>query len=815
MKKLLGGFLSFILVFSLLPSTIVMAKGNDVENGEDVNYTISPSSEAVTITAGGTYYVNGGVYNADSNVAAITIDTLEPVTLCIQGDIEGNYSSFVKSNQAGSLTIKGAYEITSTNDGDAYIIDCIGGTLNVESVVFNTNAYGIHGGNIILRTCDIVAKSKGGVALDGSSITMTDTLIDGFDSSFSSGIVYAKNCAFENLQTAFTVTNQNNITLDGDTVFKNNDKDIVYDSGAFTVQDDFETSSPIKLTLSDSALEKVGDGLQITSSGAYIASAEYFICTNDGYSINYQRGDTFLYGNLYVWKHQHNWVYDGYQTQVLAYCPSENCIFDYNSGGMGMYLFIQTYDNMYNPDGRYYFVKVTNDITAFIGDQASEVFYEGRDGTTYKKSATPPTEAGKYTASIMIGGATASSDFEITKAEQDSPYDLSTSDETIKGKKDGTITGVDSSMEYRKEKEEKYTSVSGNSITGLAGGTYYIRYKELKNYAASCDKKIEIKSGNSLNVNVPEIQSGYTLSVDASSVDYKGSSKITFELDNGYSKTKNFAIKVNGKTITLDKNGEYTIKNITEDQTITVDGVEKIDIPVIDKDQMKENSDGNIEIGKGTILIETKGNISLGTSKIDLIEMLVKDGRITEDELKEVYLGSTLNVSLKATDISGSVSSDSKSLIQEKTKKLGYTLGNQYLDICLYVNDSQVATTSDKIKVSVIVPNNLVNTNQNVKRTYYMIRNHNGEVSCLEGKYDEETKSFTFETNQFSTYVLAYKDTTVKQSETKKAESKQSTKKSTNTSVQSNMGLYISLVIVSMIGLVVLIRRRYEMKAER
>ena len=150
-------------------------------------------------------------------------------------------------------------------------------------------------------------------------------------------------------------------------------------------------------------------------------------------------------------------------------------------------------------------------------------------------------------------------------------------------------------------------------------------------------------------------------------------------------------------------------------------------------------------------------------------------------------------------------------MIEETAKKLGYTIGDKYLNINLYKDAKMITTTSGKVKVSVSVPDNLINSNGNVKRTYYAIGHCDGKAVTIEGVFDEKTQSFTFETNQFSTYVIAYKDTTV--TTTNKGEQnidskKKDTEKSANTGVQSYIELYVCLFVVAMLGIVLLIKRR-------
>ena len=69
---------------------------------------------------------------------------------------------------------------------------------------------------------------------------------------------------------------------------------------------------------------------------------------------------------------------------------------------------------------------------------------------------------------------------------------------------------------------------------------------------------------------------GYTLEAtdgSTSPVDYGSSFTFNFALAAGYSKTDNFAVKVNGNVVPLNEDGSYTISDITEDIKVTVEGV--------------------------------------------------------------------------------------------------------------------------------------------------------------------------------------------------------------------------------------------------
>ena len=175
--------------------------------------------------------------------------------------------------------------------------------------------------------------------------------------------------------------------------------------------------------------------------------------------------------------------------------------------------------------------------------------------------------------------AIATIEFEIVKANRNAPTSVTATGTTYKGGTDGKLNNVDSSMEYRKDGENEWHSISGDTVEGLSTGKYYVRYKDSKNYYASSDKEVYVANGQEIKVIVPASQVGYTLSVSNTVVDYNESSTLTFALNKGYSKTKDFAVKVNGETVQLDNNNKYKIKNIQKDTNITVEGVADITAP--------------------------------------------------------------------------------------------------------------------------------------------------------------------------------------------------------------------------------------------
>ena len=107
-----------------------------------------------------------------------------------------------------------------------------------------------------------------------------------------------------------------------------------------------------------------------------------------------------------------------------------------------------------------------------------------------------------------------------------------------------------------------------------------------------------------------------------------------------------------------------------------------------------------------------------------------------------------------------------KSDLEKVNAALGsLTLGKAYdINLWVQVGDNaarQITSTSEKINLSLKVDDSLINKNDNIKRTYKVIRIHDGVATVLEGSFDAATQMFTFETDLFSTYALTYVDTIV------------------------------------------------------
>lgn len=197
------------------------------------------------------------------------------------------------------------------------------------------------------------------------------------------------------------------------------------------------------------------------------------------------------------------------------------------------------------------------------------------------------TEVGTYTANLTaLTGKAAGNyalptegltcDFSIKNAAQGAPV-VQAAAETVSGKRDGKITGVDATMEWRAKDAVEYQAVGEGTaeLTGLAAGTYEVRYQAKANYDASFATEVTVAAGPKLVVTLPSNQVGYALTSTATELDWHGTATLIMSIDSAYFAGKNYAVKVDGKAVELSDAGTFELKDVEGDVNVTVEGVLK------------------------------------------------------------------------------------------------------------------------------------------------------------------------------------------------------------------------------------------------
>ena len=195
-------------------------------------------------------------------------------------------------------------------------------------------------------------------------------------------------------------------------------------------------------------------------------------------------------------------------------------------------------------------------------------------GASYTATLTALT--GKAAGNYALPTEGLTCEFSIKEAAQDAPK-VQAEAETVSGKRDGKITGVDATMEWRAKDAAEYQAVGEGTaeLTGLAAGTYEVRYQAKANYDTSFATEVTVAAGPKLVVTLPSNQVGYALTSTATELDWHGTATLTMSIDSAYFAGKGYAVKVDGKAIELSDKGTYKLKDVEGDVNVTVEGVLK------------------------------------------------------------------------------------------------------------------------------------------------------------------------------------------------------------------------------------------------
>lgn len=195
-------------------------------------------------------------------------------------------------------------------------------------------------------------------------------------------------------------------------------------------------------------------------------------------------------------------------------------------------------------------------------------------GDSYQATLTALTgkAAGNY--ALPTEGLTCG--FSIKNAAQDAPK-VQAEAETVSGRRDGKIAGVDATMEWRAKGTAEYQAVGEGAaeLTGLVAGTYEVRYQAKANYDASSATEVTVAAGPKLVVTLPSNQVGYALTSTATELDWHGTATLTMSIDSAHFAGKDYAVKVNGTSVKLSAKGTYELKDVEGDVNVTVEGILK------------------------------------------------------------------------------------------------------------------------------------------------------------------------------------------------------------------------------------------------
>ena len=142
-------------------------------------------------------------------------------------------------------------------------------------------------------------------------------------------------------------------------------------------------------------------------------------------------------------------------------------------------------------------------------------------------------------------------------------------------------------------------------------------------------------------------------------------------------------------------------------------------------------------------------------------DQLLNLAKLSEDENKAVKAGNKTQFVLSASGMTPT---------KEEIALIQSVLGNNVIGQCLNLNltfkisgreDRQITDLSAPMYIAITIPQNLVNHDSSIERTYRIVRIHDGVATLIDGTYDAATNQFTFATDGFSTYALVYEDVNI------------------------------------------------------
>jgi hypothetical protein len=232
------------------------------------------------------------------------------------------------------------------------------------------------------------------------------------------------------------------------------------------------------------------------------------------------------------------------------------------------------------------------------------------------------------------------------------------------------------------------------------------------------------------------------------------------------------SITLNATTVedTATNNAVMTLHSVGVTTGVLIDTTEPAPVPNPSAGGNNNNT-GNSSKTEGTLEKEQQREDGAPAASINNNIDSLKAGVLTVAEQAKVASGEDAKVTLKIEDINKTVSDADKKLVEEKLSEIQQNAEQHnteatvlYVDISLFKQVgngevTKVTQTSNKISISIEIPQELWNDNGAYSRTYRIVRIHDNEVEILDGIYDPVTHLFTFETDRFSVYALTYQDT--------------------------------------------------------
>lgn len=212
---------------------------------------------------------------------------------------------------------------------------------------------------------------------------------------------------------------------------------------------------------------------------------------------------------------------------------------------------------------------------------------------------------------------------------------------------------------------------------------------------------------------------------------------------------------------------------------------------------LEELSDNYYEMQK--VSLSTSGttpeNVDTPTVYIknyDTVNQIIYNSISLDSEI--VNLLSEMTTSISVTLESTTLDSVSQSLETAMQSLIvnGEILSYFNINILITIDDTEkyLESLNEEITLTIAIPEEYINTDSGITRTYYVLREHNGIVEKLDVTVNEED-TISFETDKFSVYALAYEDVE-------------------NPETNDNIILFVSIALISLVAVAVVLKLKKD-----
>lgn len=275
----------------------------------------------------------------------------------------------------------------------------------------------------------------------------------------------------------------------------------------------------------------------------------------------------------------------------------------------------------------------------------------------------------------------------------------------------------------------------------IDGGTYTTNVEDLldENDQKQVESNGEYIVYNLNDVRVPKTPENGKIVFDKEQAFFGDIVTMTITPNEGYELESIKVIDFYNNEIKVENN-KFTMPNSEVSISVKFKAIQKVVEPVV-----SEKIEVGIQDTSATqdVLLESLSKLDKFKDENVNLQLVVEDVKVTEEITKEFTKSLEDN---KVT--SGKIVSYFDISIAIKDAKTNEKLGN-------------LTELTKKIQFSVAVPEGIESVKDGFARNYYIIKKHGDKVSVIDGILSKDGKSIIFETDEFSTYALAYEDKAV------------------------------------------------------